>query len=428
MPESALAEIILKPAPPTDKSGFSAALKSSHKDLFFADYQPLSVIEPWMRLLASMFSTHVRLINIGLSYEGREINALRVGVHPKNNDKQSGPRQTILIAGGLHAREWISTSTVTYAAYQLIAQYGKSAWVTRALREFDWIFIPTLNPDGFVYSWETDRLWRKNRQPTPLRFCKGIDLDRSFGFEWDGNATSSNPCSESYAGEEPWQAVETTHFADWARNETENNNVEFLALLDLHSYSQQILYPYSFSCGAAPPTVENLMELGMGLAKAMYVGPHGHTYKTTSACEGNVYPNRGKSKDGSHAMPRIELGGGSALDWFYHDLRVKYAYQVKLRDVGSYGFLLPKDNIVPVGKEVFSAITHLGKYLMGQIGVEVEDDASEDLKRPINQELKKEIDIAREAASTRETDEQPDEAAQDLQQAWRLDLRKLRRR
>ncbi|KAF2434598.1 hypothetical protein EJ08DRAFT_685907 [Tothia fuscella] len=367
MPESALAEVIDRSLPSADQPTFTPSLKPSSEDIFFQDYQPLSVISPWMRLMSSMFPTHVRLISLGLSYEGREIEALRVGVHPTNNDDPDRPRRkTIIISGGLHAREWISTSTATYIAQKMITQYGKSSTWTTLLESFDWIFIPTLNPDGYEYTWSTDRLWRKNRQPTPLRFCRGIDLDRSFGFQWDGDASGGNPCSESYAGEEAWQAVESRRFADWARNETENNNVEFTALVDLHSYSQQVLYPYSYSCAASPPTLENLEELALGLAKSLRQGNHHHFYKTTSACEGNVNFNSVKGgRKKKTILPRIERGGGSALDWFYHELGVKYAYQVKLRDMGSYGFMLPKENIIPQGREMMQAVTYLGRYLLG---------------------------------------------------------------
>lgn len=112
--------------------------------------------------------------------------------------------------------------------------------------------------------------------------------------------------------------------------------------MDLHSYSQQILFPYAYTCGVEPPNIEKMEELALGLAKSIRLFS-GESYSVKAACRGAV------TDSNTEKALRIEPTGGSAIDWFYHELGAHYSYQIKLRDTGSYGFLVPSDYIIPTG-------------------------------------------------------------------------------
>ncbi|CAN8095734.1 unnamed protein product [Discula destructiva] len=343
---------------------------------FFRNYQPHTVVVRWMRLIEAMFPSSVRFTSIGKSYEGRDIPALMVKGDSSSRDP-SKPRKTMVVMGGSHAREWISTTTVNYLAWAMITSYGKDRLITKFMQEYDIVFIPEMNPDGIEYTWNADRLWRKSRQPTDVSpWCLGLDLDHAFGYEWDTwrSGLSNDPCSESYAGQEPWESVEVSAFRDWAKNEAQTNNVDFVGLIDLHSYSQQILFPYSYTCHIEPPNLEKMEELALGLAKSIRLFS-GEAYSVKPACRGAMAETTHSSGDSL----QIEPSGGSAIDWFYHELGAHYSYQIKLRDTGSYGFLLPPDQIIPTGEEILHAFKYLGDFLLGNDGIENmrADDAAE---------------------------------------------------
>lgn len=331
---------------------------------FFRNYQPHKVVMRWMRLIEAMFPSFVRFTTIGQSYEGRDIPALIVSGATNEPDK---PRKTLVVMGGSHAREWIATTTVNYLAWSLVTAFGKDRLITKFLQQYDLVFIPELNPDGIEYTWNSDRLWRKSRQHTSLQFCRGLDLDHAFGYEWDSwrSGHHNDPCSESYGGDEPWESVEVTALRDWAKDQAANHNVDFVGLIDLHAYSQQILFPYSYTCDVEPPNLESMEELALGLAKSIRLFS-GESYAVKPACQGAVP----EAADAPSSPLRIEPSGGSAIDWFYHELGAHYSYQIKLRDTGSYGFLLPSDYIIPTGEEVLHALKYLGDFLLGNNGVE----------------------------------------------------------
>ncbi|SMN21056.1 similar to Saccharomyces cerevisiae YHR132C ECM14 Putative metalloprotease with similarity to the zinc carboxypeptidase family, required for normal cell wall assembly [Maudiozyma saulgeensis] len=312
-------------------------------DVFFNEYRNLNTIEIWLKLLQETFPDFVKVEEIGKTSQGHSLNVIHISAH---NYIDNPDKKTIVITGGLHAREWISISTACYTMYELLLNYGKDKKATKYLDSLDFIFVPVFNPDGYDYSWTTDRLWRKNRQNTSIETCPGIDIDRSFGFQWV--KSHEYPCSESYNGEAPFEAQEAQYWDIYLREIKKDYKI--FGYLDLHSYSEEILYPYGYSCDALPRDIENLLELAFGLAKAIRLTTR-KNYDVIAACKDS----------GSDLTPGI--GGGTALDYMYHN-RARWALQLKLRDSGNHGFLLPSKYIKPVGRETYASLMYFCGFIL----------------------------------------------------------------
>ena len=88
----------------------------------------------------------------------------------------------ILIAlAGSHAREWISPITSIYIIENVVEDILRDK-NTSDYAKVNWLVIPVMNPDGYDYSFKTDRYWRKNRAPPSENSnCSGVNLNSNFG-------------------------------------------------------------------------------------------------------------------------------------------------------------------------------------------------------------------------------------------------------
>lgn len=62
----------------------------------------------------------------------------------------------------------------------------------------------------------------------------------------------------------------------------------------------------------------------------------------------------------------IYPASGSSVDWGYAKAGVKYPFAIELRDQGKYGFLLPKNQIIPSGEEMTAAIFAMSYAILTQ--------------------------------------------------------------
>lgn len=326
-----------------------AAAEGVHtaSEVFFKLYRPLLSIDAWLELLQQTYPKLVTTEIIGKTYEGRDYKVVHISV--PDDDVAHEDKKTVVITGGVHAREWISVSTTLYCIYEMLNHYESNPDTWKELAKLDFLFIPVLNPDGYEYTWTTDRLWRKNRQHvagSDDTGCTGIDIDHSYDYHW--TQLSDTVCGEEFSGHSPFEAYELKIWNQYLNSTNEDHRI--WGYIDLHSYSQEILYPYAYSCNETPRDEENLIELAYGISKAVRL-TSGKYYAVLPACV---------DRD-SDLIP--DLGSGTALDYMYHH-RAYWAFQMKLRDSGLHGFLLPDKYIQPVGEEVAAGLKYFCRFIL----------------------------------------------------------------
>jgi len=206
------------------------------------------------------------------------------------------------------------------------------------LESFQFVIVPVANPDGYVYTWGSDRLWRKNRRQNEDGSF-GVCLARNWDDHWDGTNSDPNPSSDNYMGIAPFSEPETRAVSTFFQK-----NRPFAAAIDFHSYGQRIARPYGWT-SALPPNDAAAKAAGDGMSAAI------------SATLGSWY-----ASEPTYLTPGILTG--IASDWFQSAGEVTLSYTIKLRDDGTYGYELPASEIIPTGKEIWAAVHYLANSIL----------------------------------------------------------------
>lgn len=307
------------------RESFASSMQSSKevfqsslvRDFRLDQYQPLDQIYYFLNQLIPI--APVRVFDIGVTHEGRKIKAIEY-----RGNEQDG--RIVWIDSTIHAREWITPSTALYVLEQLIISKAK----------VNLIMIPVLNPDGYDYTWTTDRLWRKNRRTSRRRSthddCNGVDLNRNFDANFHGDGSSDDQCSQLYQGPGPFSEPESRAMANliWSLRKNIKLAISF------HSFSQIWTCPYAHQDSPSRDIrmhMEILKTIGDAVAKVNGV------HYTIGPLSSVLY-----------------VGSGFSMDWIYDKAGINHSYLVELRDKGYYGFLLPADQIIPTAMETWAGI------------------------------------------------------------------------
>ena len=334
-------------------SNKSDIIETTEHSMTWTKYHPLDHFETYLNYLENTYD-FVELELIGQTYEKRPLKVLKVC-------KNGCGKPALWIDGGIHAREWISPATVTWLMKELIENASKHP---ELLEKLDWYFLPILNPDGYVYSHEYDRLWRKSRSCflifcldwlLPKSFpCRGTDLNRNWDYQWNhtNQHTSSNFCYPTFRGYWPFYDLETRAVKDFILEH--KNQIKFFNTI--HSYSQMILYPWSYSKDVKPKNHEKLEYMAKKGNEALFK-VHGTKYQVGPA--GEV----------------LYEASGTSMDWAFGEAGIPYAFTMELRPDSNYfrksGFKLPEDEIIPTGEEIWAFHETVAKLIIDEFASEV---------------------------------------------------------
>ncbi|XP_072163785.1 carboxypeptidase B-like isoform X1 [Diadema setosum] len=236
-------------------------------------------------------------------------------------------KKVVYMQGGLHAREWISPATVIYMTKLLLDLDTLEGY----LEEFDFVIVPLLNVDGYKYSWDVDRMWRKTRSDLEGSAQVGVDGNRNYPYKWGGAGASTSPRSDTYRGPNPLSEPEVLNTTEYL---SQLGNVA--VFIDVHSYSQLWLSPWSYIADSSDDFVDH--QAAGELASKALAKRYGTQYTVGPSAE------------------TLYAASGVSVDWAHETLGAKYAVTVELRDKGGlfgYGFLLPEEQIEPSGLETF---------------------------------------------------------------------------
>ncbi|KAK7493693.1 hypothetical protein BaRGS_00015022 [Batillaria attramentaria] len=253
-------------------------------------------------------------------------------------DKSLGrnPEKRVIIVEALtHAREWIAGAAILYVIDQLLYQYKMNDGdARRALDMYKWIFVPVANPDGYHHTWAEDRMWRKNRRQ--MHGCVGVDINRNYNIDFKGTEKryTRNCKTCVYAGPEPFSEPESQNI----KHLVESNLSRLQAFVPLHSFQQALFAPWGFT-KERPTRHEELDRVGKLMLQTLL--SFGKKYEYGISLDLLGYPVSGDAADWVFSM----------APWSY-----TYVYELRPGNYSSCTFILPPEEIVPTGKEVYASL------------------------------------------------------------------------
>jgi len=287
-----------------------------------------NVLEDIYQFLDEMSQTYpgkVTVYNIGESFEGRTMKAIKIETSANNPG--------IFIESNIHAREWISSATSLWLINEILTLTDPE--LRAIVDSITWYFVPVTNPDGYVYTHEVDRLWRKTRSNHNI-LCPGTDPNRNFGYNFRQGGSATVPCTSTYSGPYAFSEKEASALMDFYGTVAYKTDL----YLCFHSAAKMIIYPLGHTLSTdLVPNVEHLREIVQTAAEALAVR-NGTIYQYGNGMQ-ILYQTSGSSRDHAYGHFKTPL---------------VFTYEMRPGDESVSRFILPPEEIEPNSEEIFDSL------------------------------------------------------------------------
>jgi len=142
------------------------------------DFHSYDSLTTELQTIAANYPDITNLYSLGKSVDDRDIWGLKITNNPDIEEDEPEVR----ICGAHHGNEYMSFELPLLLAWLLVENYTIDPYITDLVNNREIWIIPLVNPDG--------------REAGSRYNSNGVDLNRDYGYMWDGEGGSSSPFSQ----------------------------------------------------------------------------------------------------------------------------------------------------------------------------------------------------------------------------------------
>jgi len=142
------------------------------------DFHSYSEMTSELQNIVSNYPSITKLLNLGISVQGRTIWGLKITDNPDIEENEAEVR----ICGCHHGNELMSVELPLMLAWYMVDNYESDPYIQNLVDNRETWIIPMVNPDG--------------REMNTRYNANGVDLNRDYGYMWNGEGGSPSPFSQ----------------------------------------------------------------------------------------------------------------------------------------------------------------------------------------------------------------------------------------